>query len=130
MSLMANITGDKDSVVQTKLENQRRRNPDNASVTETSTNVDKAKLRQDRKKDRSKALVRFLFLLESMTKSEGGEELKHLDSAMRNSLWPKRQKRRNGRRRGNMLLLEEWSRTPKSQRRSAWALHDRLWHIG
>lgn len=65
MSLMANVTGDKDSVAQTKLENQRRRNPDTAPVEEvakvtstSSANNNKAKLRKDKKKDRGKALVR------------------------------------------------------------------------
>jgi hypothetical protein len=57
---MANVTGDQDSVAQTKLENQRRRNPDTAPIPEIQTskaNIDKSKLRKDKKKDRGKALV-------------------------------------------------------------------------
>lgn len=56
---MANVTGDKDSIVKTKLDNQRRRNPENAPPEpSTSTNIDKSKLRHDKKKDRNRALVR------------------------------------------------------------------------
>ena len=58
---MANVTGDQDTVAQSKLENQRRRNPDTAPVVEEVTtskaNIDKAKLRKDKKKDRGRALV-------------------------------------------------------------------------
>lgn len=61
---MANVTGDKDSEAQSKLESQRRRNPENAPVEEvvttSSANNNKAKIRKDKKKDRGKALVRSL----------------------------------------------------------------------
>jgi hypothetical protein len=61
MSLMADVTGGKDSIVQNKLDKQRQRNPSKPAIPEPTTsaaNVDKAKLRHDKKKDRNRALVR------------------------------------------------------------------------
>jgi hypothetical protein len=59
LSLMANVTGSKDTVVKSKLDHQRRRNnpSEDAAETAAAENVDKHKLRNEKKKKDARAFV-------------------------------------------------------------------------
>jgi len=62
LSLISNVTGSKDTVVKSKLDNQRRRNnPADQEKEETAAgpNKDKKKERHEKKKLDNRALVRF-----------------------------------------------------------------------